>query len=609
MSKKFTALLEYIRKNSIFVFLFLSILAFGIFLRSYNFSPWLHYEVDQTWDYTIVSNAIQHGPGSLPLLGPTAGGGRALRLGPSFYYLEYLSALIFGNTPQGHAANVLVFSILTLPLFYLFYRRYFSREVSLGLLAIASTSYYLVAYSRFSWSPNVLPFFILLSFYALLKCVSKEEKHPARWFLVMVTIGTITSQIHFNAFFTISAIILVFLVIKRPRFSLKLWAAAIGIVFLIYSPMICNEIKSHGEDTLFFFQRVSNPGNHVKPFVPKAIINIQYNVYEYFLVISGNDQINSREPDGSSFGLSCKKDCGLVNHVSLKILALIYFILGLLMLVINTAKEKFGERKDFLVLTLLWFVFSFLYFFKIYDSNILFPRFFLIIAPLAIIFLGFILELLRPEKNKLGLVAMSLLIIGIVWTNTSYVFAYFGQLRNVSTLSEDIKLKDVFPFTVRATFQLQQQVADYIASKATSNGYPVYIQCDHEYAATYWYLLNQMGIQESDDMSHEQIPENGNYFLITRTSLSKVPLEDIAIQKFRVANTHVFGSITVYTLNPQVGAHLSQALNNSLLYVTTQKEQISNMLTWKKLFQPYSSPQEIVPLETTGGDNQGSLDQ
>ena len=151
------------KRELIFVLLIISA---GIFFRTYNFSNWLHFEVDQVYDIDSIAAAVDNGIGNLPLLGTNAGGG-ALRLGPAFYYLEYLSAKIFGHTPPGYAAFVVVLAILSLTLFYLFSRRYFSARISLALLAVFSFSVYFIQYSRFAWSPNVLPFFIHILF---IKC-------------------------------------------------------------------------------------------------------------------------------------------------------------------------------------------------------------------------------------------------------------------------------------------------------------------------------------------------------------------------------------------------------------------------------------------------------
>ena len=152
------------------------ILAIGIFLRAYNFSDWLHFELDQSRDAKIVNLAITDGPENLPLLGPKAAGS-FLRLGPIFYYFNYLSALVFGNTPEGMAVIIMLFGILAIPAFHFLARRYFSAFISLSLASIFSVSLFLVMYSRFSWNPNALPFFTILLVYALLRAADKEDRN------------------------------------------------------------------------------------------------------------------------------------------------------------------------------------------------------------------------------------------------------------------------------------------------------------------------------------------------------------------------------------------------------------------------------------------------
>ena len=109
-------------KKWIYILALSFIVLAGFFLRFYNYSKWLHFELDQSRDAKIIDLAVDEGIGNLPLLGPKAAGS-FLRLGPLFYYQEYLSAVIFGNTPSGIAALSIILSCLTIPLFYFFVKR------------------------------------------------------------------------------------------------------------------------------------------------------------------------------------------------------------------------------------------------------------------------------------------------------------------------------------------------------------------------------------------------------------------------------------------------------------------------------------------------------
>ncbi len=578
----------------------ITICAIGIAFRAYNHDKWLHFEVDQTWDYHIVSNAVTGGISNLPLLGPTAGGGRALRLGPAFYYMEYVSALLFGNTPAGHSMTVLIFSILTLPLFYVFIRRYFSVLISSGLLSVFAVSLYLILYARFSWSPNVLPFLILLTFYALLRCVSKNEKHPRIWFLIMVLMASISTQIHFNAFFTIPAIVISFLFIKRPRFNFKTWGLAIAIVILLYSPMIANEIKTSGENSKFFVEKIGKGESHRKNFAEKAFLITQYHTYEYFLILSGNDQINGvSTPDGYTLGMTCKTTC--FSRLPVRITALLYFLVGVFLLIRKTKKEPAGQRKDFLILSSLWLVFSFLYFYAIFSSNILFPRFFLVVSPLAFILLGLILENIKPEKNKQRLSFFIIIIASFSVSNIIKDFNYLNGLRNATTTESSAKMKDVFPTNSRVTLQQEQLVTNYIASKYIDNTYPVYLACDHEYEPSFWYFLNQKGIKYYTPflipVEKNSVYEQANYFSIYRTNqINKNQLKKIS-DDFLIVEKKELGSLTVFYLNPRRERITATRQAEDTKQITIQKEQISQLMTWDKLskpFSPQSTPDETI---------------
>ena len=118
----------------------LGIILIGIFLRTYNFHDWLRFNADQSRDAEVVSNSLE-GKSSLPLLGPKAGG-TEFRLGPIFYYFQTASAAFFGNQPDKMAYPDLFFSILSIPLLFLFLRKLFSERIALSSTAIYSLSFF-----------------------------------------------------------------------------------------------------------------------------------------------------------------------------------------------------------------------------------------------------------------------------------------------------------------------------------------------------------------------------------------------------------------------------------------------------------------------------------
>jgi len=583
-----------IKKNKWEITLFFVVFFLGFFLRAYHFSDWLHFEIDQTYDTLLVSPAVEKGIANLPLLGPTAGGGRSLRLGPAFYYMEYASAKIFGNDPVGHAMQILIFSILALPLFYFLCRHYFSKELSLGLLAIFSTSLYLVLYSRFSWSPNVLPFLTLAAFYSLLRSVSESEKNKERWFIVAVFIASVASQIHFSSFFSIPLVFITFLLIKRPKFKLKIWLISFFILLVVYSPVVLSDIKTGGQNIKYFSEKLgldeSSSGQKdadkgEKSIGEKIFQDIRYSSLEYFLIVSSIDKINGKRFKGYDAGLLCKT-CR--SDFLARISGIILFFASLIILAFNLKREKDSVRKDFLCLCGLWFSSFFLFLFLItYDGFYIYPRFFLLVSPLAIIYAGLILEKINPDKNKIRLVIFTIVIIAISSINIKKIIAYYDQLEKVSQEKIQVGTEDVFPNNARITLLQQRQITSYIETRYKNNGYPIYLKGVHEYDPVFWYHLQKKGIPFEEFIfvnTGDNIFEQGNYFIIEQSLFKPEKYLKQYLGSFDVSETKNFGALVVVNLKPkpEVSAIIKQDLYNKK--PTLQSVQISNILTWKKLF-------------------------
>jgi hypothetical protein len=174
----------WIKKNKLIFCGLLGIVLVSIFLRVYKFDDWMLFKGDSFRDAILISYAYEDGLKDLPLLGPKAGG-TILRTGPVFYYLEYLSTLIFQSTEAPvFAYPVLFFSLLTIPLAFFFLRKFFHLNWALVLTGLFSVSFVLVEYARFAWNPNPAPFFNLLFFYALLEIFEeKNSEKKMRWWI------------------------------------------------------------------------------------------------------------------------------------------------------------------------------------------------------------------------------------------------------------------------------------------------------------------------------------------------------------------------------------------------------------------------------------------
>jgi 4-amino-4-deoxy-L-arabinose transferase-like glycosyltransferase len=205
---KISDLKNSIKKVPTHIWILLLITVVGTFLRTYHFRDWLIFNSDQARDATVIEN-ILNGKKTWLMLGPEAGS-TLFDLGPWFYYLEAVSAKIFGNAPDKLAYPDLLFSILAIPLFYIFAKKYFKRNLSLLLTFFLSTSSFMIFYSRFASNPNSIPFFSLLFFLGMLILLNSEEKRFF-WGAAMVGIGIgVGLQLHILLFFVMPVVVSLF---------------------------------------------------------------------------------------------------------------------------------------------------------------------------------------------------------------------------------------------------------------------------------------------------------------------------------------------------------------------------------------------------------------
>lgn len=542
------------KKKLIFITLLVLIISLGIFLRVFHFSDWLHFELDQSRDVKLIEAATREGITSLPLLGPRAGG-TSLRLGPVFYYIEYIGAKIAGATPQGVASSILFFGILAIPMFYFFSRRYFDRWITLGLLAIFSTSLFLILYSRFAWNPNPLPFFILATFYALLRSVDREEKRPGLWLMVTAALLSITTQFHFLAFLAIPAIAVLFLAVKRPRIRIRYWIAAFLIGALFYLPVVINDFQNKGANAKELVKVISGKSEkNKKTLLAKGIENFTQESSGYFLILSGQGEtetVKLKQLGPFYFDVMC--DLGCRHNLPLGFAAMILVLGGAILVIFRLFKEKDVRRKDFLLLSALWFFITFILFTPIaFDIS---PRFFLLIVGLPFLFLGFILEFVREKVGmKKGMAILIFVVSLFVFSNGQKTLARFQELGKASTEGFKPEPDRILKERYRVTLLLQKRIMEYIYQSYDKNHFPVYLNSDPQYRRSFLYFLDEKNIPRDDFrnvVNVKKVFEHGNYFLIYPTvSNTETELGNYK-KNFTVSGTMKFGTLTVFVLDPR----------------------------------------------------------
>ncbi|KKQ15155.1 MAG: hypothetical protein US25_C0010G0001, partial [Candidatus Moranbacteria bacterium GW2011_GWE1_36_7] len=415
-----------VKKNKVAIALFLIVVA-AFFVRVYNFDDWLYFKMDQGRDANLIGNAIENGPMMLPLLGPRAGATQVdngfLRLGPAYYYFQYISGKIFNSTePQIFAYPDLFFSILAIILLYFFSRLYFSKRISLAITTMYAFSFIIIEYSRFAWNPNSLQFFVLLTFFALLKMLNEEKmKKKLTWIALWSLALAIGSQLHFFGFFVLLGasglfILLRFKFWRKERLQefsstifwkkMSLYAITFLAVFaFFYTPVIVSDVMKKGENVGNFVQALSSkPSN--KPFIEKIGKNFQENTKYYCLITTSSCNVGRLE-----------------NNALLATFTIILLVSAMILAVRAFRKEKAGTRKDFLLLFFIWIgVFFVLTTPVSFDLR---PRFFILVFAVPFILIGIVFNFFEEKfskNSKYPIAGLFAIVLGLNMLGTSVWF-------------------------------------------------------------------------------------------------------------------------------------------------------------------------------------------
>ncbi len=155
-----------LKEGKLIFILFLLCLLFALFLRFYRLENYMIFLGDQGRDAIVVKEmwTKQH----IPLIGPPTSVGN-IYLGPLYYYMMFIPMILTGFNPVAASAMVAVIGVLTVGLIYYLGKIWFGKPAGLVAAFLYSISPITINYSRFSWNPNPLSFFTLVSIFGLYK--------------------------------------------------------------------------------------------------------------------------------------------------------------------------------------------------------------------------------------------------------------------------------------------------------------------------------------------------------------------------------------------------------------------------------------------------------
>lgn len=217
----------------------LIILILAAYLRLNEISGYMTFLGDEGRDVLVVKRMIvDH---KFTLLGPTASVG-GFFLGPIYYYFMLPFLWIWKLDPTGPAVMVALFGIATVYLVYKLGRELFNEWAALAAASLYALSPVVIAYSRSSWNPNLVPFFSTLLIYLLWRTV--KSNHWRLLFVIGVILG-IGLQLHYLFLFLFPVVGIWFLLYGRLRKYLVYYALGIMGFLVGYASFLAFELR-HG---------------------------------------------------------------------------------------------------------------------------------------------------------------------------------------------------------------------------------------------------------------------------------------------------------------------------------------------------------------------------
>ncbi len=241
-------LISWLKKNKLEATILLAILGVAAFLRLYRIADYMTFLGDEGRDVLVVKRIlVDH---KLTLLGPTASVG-GFFLGPIYYYFMLPFLWLFRLDPVGPAVMVALFGVATVFLVWKVGRDFFNPLTGLVAAGLYALPPVILAYSRSSWNPNLMPFFCLLTLYLLWLVVARKKLKLLGGVGLLMGIAF---QLHYLATFLVPVIVLYLLIFTRKIENLKYYFLGILGFLVGWSPFLLFEFRHQFPNFKTFFQ-------------------------------------------------------------------------------------------------------------------------------------------------------------------------------------------------------------------------------------------------------------------------------------------------------------------------------------------------------------------
>lgn len=417
------------KKDRIVILFFIAILLVSIFLRTYHFSDWLRFNADQSRDASLTINALKNK--ELPLLGPRAGG-TEFKLGPVFYYFQITAMKLFGSEPYVAAYPDLLFSVLSIPLFFGLARIFFGLRISLGMTWLLAISYFMVGYSRFAWNPNSTPFFVMLYLYSFYGLIKTEGSKKMVWATVAGIALGINAQLHTSLLIILPVLTALILAVLFKKKKIRVGAIMIilAVALLMNVPQIISEINSRGKNTMQFILGATEKNGRNSSLRKNVLIDLSCHIKAngHILTSLGDGDDCDYDSEIRTFKKLDGRRMTLVEKVTFvaRVIVFVLFSLGGYFLLQRSArKEEDGNKKIMLFIFSAYVGISFLLF--VAWATELSVRFFLGLSFVPFLLMGFWLSFLS-KKFKKETIFILIAVLALSFLNLRKIYDVYKDL-------------------------------------------------------------------------------------------------------------------------------------------------------------------------------------
>ncbi len=228
--------------------LLILVLAVAAFSRLYKIDQYMTFLGDEGRDVTVVRQILLGQ--KIALIGPGTSIGN-MYLGPLYYYLMLLPLALARFSPVGPAVQIAVFSLATICLLWWLGRQWFGRVPALAVALLYALSPTVIIYSRSSWNPNIMPFFALLTMYAIWKV---WRFNYWRWLLIVGVSLAFVLNSHYLGLLLTPAIFLYWVLTKKTSVAWRYTLLSTMAFLLLMSPLFIFDLRHNWTNARAMFQ-------------------------------------------------------------------------------------------------------------------------------------------------------------------------------------------------------------------------------------------------------------------------------------------------------------------------------------------------------------------